>query len=71
MNTHHNDWQIEYAKACIKTLEATRKQIMLLANMTSKLRSDIKQNIGAYADRLKDYREVLEEFIPYDYDEGK
>lgn len=65
------DWQEEYAKASIQLLEHVRKGIMLLDELASKLRPDLKHKIGSHADSLKDYREVLEEFIEGEYDVGK
>lgn len=63
--------QAEHAKRCIQTLEQIRRYLYRLSNMVTELRPDASQKFGTWADELKDWRELLEEFIPYDYDEGK
>lgn len=65
------DWRIDHAKRCIRRLEQIRRHIHYLSGMVQKLRPDIAREIHGHSDALKDYREVLEEYIPYEYDVGK
>lgn len=61
----------EHAKRCIRTLEQIRRYTYKLSRMTKKLHPKASLHFSNVADELKDWREVLEEFIPEDYDEGK
>jgi hypothetical protein len=69
--TNPNDWKIQHAITCILLLEAIRTNIHILSEMVEKLNPKAAQKISGYADSLKDWRELLEEFIPFDYDVGK
>lgn len=61
----------EQAATCILLLEAIRTNLHSLSKMTQPLSSKASQQFSKYADELKDWREVLEEHIPQDYDVGK
>jgi len=65
------DWRVEHAKNCIAVLEMIRREIVRLSKMVSRLKPEAGRQIHGYADWLKDWREVLEEFIPSEYDVGK
>ena len=61
----------EQAKYCIAQMELIRTQLIHLAETVRPLNPKVAAGFNACADRLKDWREVLEEHIPEDYDLGK
>ena len=61
----------EQAKYCIAQMELIRTQLIHLAETVRPLNPKVAAAFNACADKLKDWREVLEEHISEDYDLGK
>ena len=61
----------DHAKYCIAQLEQIRSTLYALAKHAATFSPKTGVALGVMAEQLKDWREVLEEHIPDEFDIGK